>query len=145
MPTASSTKKYIMDCRREVAYTSDEVGRIHRKRVLGGAVVRVTFATKIAYALEVYEIVRKKGLVDFEYYKNAAASEFGVTDKTLSCPDIRYRTSFNASPSLIARLDSVKQVIQEALAGQGKVNRNFVVAILFRIAIDFDRDSVHYV
>lgn len=137
-------KKYVMDCRREVAFTSKRVGDIYRARVLGNADVRVTFATKLAYALEVYEAARRKGRVDFEYYKNADASEFGVDEATLDCPDIRYRTSFNASESLVARLDSVKQEIQEFLLGQGKVNRNFAVAILFRIVVDYDRDSVHY-
>lgn len=145
MPVTGKMKKYVMDCRREVAYTSQLVGDIYRRRTLGGAVVRVTFATKIAYALDVYNKVSQSGRIDFEYYKTAPASTFGVTDKTLVCPDIRYRTSFNASPSLIARLDAVKQVVQGELKGQGKINRNWVVAMLFRLVIDYDRDLVHYV
>lgn len=140
-----STKKYDMDCRREVAYTSNQVKNIYRQRVLGGNVVRVTFATAIAYALQILNTAIKKGPLDFEYYKKAPASDFGVTDKTLNCPNIRYRTSFNASPSLIAQLDAAKQIIQQALAGQGKINRNFVVAVLFRIVIDYDQNRIHLV
>ncbi|RSX56544.1 hypothetical protein [Bifidobacterium samirii] len=138
-------KKWDMDCRREVAFTRDAVADLYRENVLGGADVRVTFATCLAYALEVYEAeVSKNGPVDFDFYRKAPASMFGATDETIDCPDIRYRVQFNASPALIERLDKVKDDMQEALSGSGKINRNWVVAIIFRVAIDVARGSVHH-
>lgn len=137
-------KKYVMDCRREVAATRKMVAELYKANVLGSADVRVTFPTCIAYALERYAKAREKGRIDFAFYRDAPASAFGVTAETLECPDIRYRTSFNASESLIARIDAVKVEAQAALSGGGKINRNWIVATIFRVAIHEAADTVHY-
>lgn len=138
-------KKWDMDCRREVAFTRDAVADLYRADALGGADVRVTFATCLAYALEVYDsVVSAGGPVDFEYYRAAPASEFGATEEAITCPDIRYRVQFTSSSALIERLDKVKDTMQAALSGSGKVNRNWAVAVIFRVCIDAARASVHH-
>ena len=137
-------KRWDMDCRREVAHTRDVVAGLYRADALGGADVRVTFATCIAYALEVYERVTESGPVDFEYYKKAPAAGFGATEEAIDCPDVRYRVVFTASPALVDRLDEVRAEMQAALLGTGRVNRNWAVAVIFRVCIDAARGSVHY-
>lgn len=147
MPTEKrSVSEYHLDCRCEISQTSIEVGKIYRKNVLDGASTRVMFTTKIAYGLQVYEIVSKYGQVDFKYYMNAHPADFGVTPEVLNYPDRRVRTKFIASPSLIEHLDTVKLAAQEVLTPHPKkVYRNSVITYLFRLVIDYDRGTVHYV
>lgn len=145
MARKRDTKLFVMDCRREVAYTSAVVGDLYRDTPLGQTVSRVTFPTKLAYAAQLYGDAKAAGTIDYQYYRDADAGLFGVDPAALDCPDLRYRTSFNATQRLIEKLDSIKDDFQEALLGGGKVNRNFAVAMAMRIAIDQSRGAVRYV
>lgn len=137
---------YNLEFHRETIHTGVQVGKIYRKRVLGTMDTTIMLTTKIAYGLQVYETVSQYGTVDFNYYIHANPLLFGVPMEMYLRPAKRLPTTFCASPSLMARLDAVRDVVQEMVQDdQVKIYRNSVIACLFRLVIDYDRDTVHYV
>lgn len=137
---------YKVKLRLETLQTGLQVGKIYSERVLDGTKTAVMFTTKVAYGLQVYETVSQYGEVDFNYYVNAHYARFGVNlDKALYTGSLPC-TKFYASPDLIARLDAVGDVILKTVKNdQVKVCRNSVIAYLFRLVIDYDRGTVHYI
>lgn len=103
---------------------------------------RPTLPMLIAFTLDIYDGIEKAcelggRTIDFNIIKEMTTEQFSKTIG-LNITDVgdRYRTSFHCADALLDRLDTfTRERVQPALAGSGRVNRNFSVMLLFRLAL----------